>query len=113
MVPLGLWFVPGGQLCVIGGDLGVLVLGPAAMFAVLVVLAIMSIAGCLVPGIAAAVGGGAVGGSAAHGGDPQFLAGSRGVVAVGEVAAERSVGRWGAVVPGQGDDPGSAGVDLL
>jgi len=40
MVPLGLWFVPGGQLCVIGGDLGVLVLGPAAMFAVLVVLAI-------------------------------------------------------------------------
>src|SRR6185437_1207661 len=53
------------------------------------------------------------GGSAAHGGDPQFFTDAQSTVAVAEAAAERIVGPRGAVVPGQGDDPRPAGLDLL
>src|SRR6185312_12597079 len=55
----------------------------------------------------------AVGGSAAHGGDPQFFTDSQRAVAVAKAAAERIVGPRGAVVPGQGDDLRPAGFDLL
>lgn len=84
---------------VIDRDLGVLARGPAAMFAVLMILAITTIVGALRSDI--------------RGGDPQFFTDSQGTVAVAEAAAERVVGPRGAVVPGQGDDPGPAGLDLL
>ena len=53
------------------------------------------------------------GGSAVRRGDPQFFADPQGAVAVAEMAAERAIGPRGAVVPGQGDDPRPAGLDLL
>jgi hypothetical protein len=49
--------------------LGVLALGPAAMFAVLVIVAITTVAGALRPGIHGAADGAAAGGSAGRGGD--------------------------------------------
>src|SRR5689334_24371404 len=85
------------------------------MFAVVMILAITTIAGAL----RSAIRGGSgrrrrrAGGSAARGGDPQFFTDSQSTVAVAEAAAERIVGPRGAVVPGQGDDPRPAGFDLL
>jgi hypothetical protein len=114
-VPLRFWFAPGSQLCVIDRDRECWRGAPAAMLAVLMILAITTIAGALRSDIRGGSGRRRrrAGGSAARGGDPQFFTDSQSTVAVAEAAAERIVGPRGAVVPGQGDDPRPAGFDLL
>src|SRR4029078_5072275 len=84
----------------------------AAMFAVVMILGITTIAGALRSAIRGGIGRRRhrAGGSAARGGDSQFFTDSQGTVAVAEAAAERIVGPRGAVVPGQGDDPRPAGL---
>ena len=108
------FWVRAGQLvmCDRSGS-GVLALGPAAMFAVLMTLGITTIAGALRSDTRGGSGRRRrrAGGSAARGGDPQFFTDSQSTVAVAEAAAERVVGPRGAVVPGQGDDPRPAGFD--
>ena len=52
-VPLRFWFAPGSQLCVIDRDRECWRGAPAAMFAVLMILAITTIAGALISEAAA------------------------------------------------------------